>query len=74
MKEDRLWRADRLYDLLIEIDHNTRPRIAGRGSAVFIHLARPAYAPTAGCVALGPRDLGILLNRMSRKTRILIHN
>jgi len=71
---DRLWRGDRLYDLLIEIDHNSRPRIAGRGSAVFIHLARPAYAPTAGCIALGVRDLRILLNRMSRKTRILIHN
>jgi L,D-peptidoglycan transpeptidase YkuD (ErfK/YbiS/YcfS/YnhG family) len=38
---DRLWRDDQLYDVVIEIDHNTRPRIAGRGSAVFIHLARP---------------------------------
>jgi L,D-peptidoglycan transpeptidase YkuD (ErfK/YbiS/YcfS/YnhG family) len=71
---DRLWRGDRLYDLVIEIDHNTRPRIAGRGSAVFIHLARPAYAPTAGCVALGARDLRIFLNHVSGKTRILIHN
>src|SRR5205085_10280305 len=32
---DRLWREDHLYDLLIELDHNTRPRVAGRGSAVF---------------------------------------
>src|SRR6185437_16625085 len=24
---DRLWRNDRLYDLIVEIDHNTRPRI-----------------------------------------------
>src|SRR5712672_1723805 len=43
---DRLRRADHLYDLIIEIDHNTRPRIARRGSAVFIHLARPGIAPT----------------------------
>ena len=49
---DRLWRADRLYDLIVELDHNTRPRIAGRGSAVFMHVARPGFAPTAGCVAL----------------------
>ncbi len=41
-----------LYDFIIEIDHNTRPRVAGRGSAVFIHVARPGFAPTAGCVAL----------------------
>src|SRR5262249_35140606 len=31
---DRLWRADCLYDFIIEIDHNARPRVAGRGSAV----------------------------------------
>src|SRR5947209_19769793 len=31
---DRLRRDDHLYDLIIEIDHNARPRVAGRGSAV----------------------------------------
>ena len=49
---DRLTRADDLYDFIVEIDHNTRPRVAGRGSAVFIHAARPGFAPTAGCIAL----------------------
>jgi L,D-peptidoglycan transpeptidase YkuD (ErfK/YbiS/YcfS/YnhG family) len=71
---DRLRRDDHLYDLIIEIDHNTRPRIAGRGSAVFIHLARPAFAPTAGCVALARGDLQRLLARLSPKTRILIRS
>jgi L,D-peptidoglycan transpeptidase YkuD (ErfK/YbiS/YcfS/YnhG family) len=70
---DRLQRADPLYDMIVEIDHNTRPRVARRGSAVFIHVARPAFAPTAGCVGLRPRDLRILLTKLSRKTRILIH-
>ena len=46
------WRDDHLYDFVIEIDHNTRPRVAGRGSAVFIHVARAGFAPTAGCIAL----------------------
>src|ERR1700720_62912 len=46
---DRLWRDDHLYDLVIEISHNTRPRVAGRGRAVFIHLAHPGFLPTAGC-------------------------
>lgn len=71
---DRLQRSDRLYDMIVEIDHNTRPRIAGRGSAVFIHVARDAFAPTAGCVGLRPRDLRILLSKLSRRTRILIHS
>jgi L,D-peptidoglycan transpeptidase YkuD (ErfK/YbiS/YcfS/YnhG family) len=71
---DRLWRSDDLYDFVIEIDHNTRPRVAGRGSAVFLHVARPGLAPTAGCIALRRRDLRILLARLTSKTRILVHS
>jgi L,D-peptidoglycan transpeptidase YkuD (ErfK/YbiS/YcfS/YnhG family) len=70
---DRLWRDDRLYDHIIEVDHNTRPRVAGHGSAVFLHVARPDRSPTAGCVALAARDLRQLLTRSGPKTRILIH-
>ncbi len=69
---DRLARADRLYDFIVEIDHNTRPRVAGRGSAVFIHVARPGFAPTAGCVALTAPALRRLLARLGPRTRIVI--
>lgn len=69
---DRLWREDRLYDLIIELDHNTRPRVAGRGSAVFIHVARPGLAPTAGCVAMPAHDLRRILARLGPDTRIQI--
>ncbi|HEY2138334.1 MAG TPA: L,D-transpeptidase family protein [Xanthobacteraceae bacterium] len=69
---DRLWRADHLYDYIVEIDHNVRPRVAGRGSAVFIHAARPGFRPTAGCVALALPRLRWLLGRLGPKTRIVI--
>jgi len=69
---DRLARADALYDFIIELDHNTRPRIAGRGSAVFVHAARPGFAPTAGCVALELRTLRRLLARLSPRTKIVV--
>jgi L,D-peptidoglycan transpeptidase YkuD (ErfK/YbiS/YcfS/YnhG family) len=68
---DRLWRDDSLYDFIIEIDHNTRPRVAGRGSAVFIHIARPGLRPTAGCVALNLPRLRWLLGRVGPHTRIV---
>jgi L,D-peptidoglycan transpeptidase YkuD (ErfK/YbiS/YcfS/YnhG family) len=71
---DRLKRADGLYDLIVEIDHNMRPRVAGRGSAVFIHVARPGFGPTAGCVALSRGDLQRLVLRLSPKTRIIVHS
>jgi L,D-peptidoglycan transpeptidase YkuD (ErfK/YbiS/YcfS/YnhG family) len=69
---DRLWRHDRLYDLVIELSHNTRPRVAGRGSAVFVHVARPDRSATAGCVALDARDLRRLLGRLGPRTQIEI--
>jgi L,D-peptidoglycan transpeptidase YkuD (ErfK/YbiS/YcfS/YnhG family) len=71
---DRLRRDDALYDLIVETDHNTRPRVAGRGSAVFLHIARPGFAPTAGCVAMRRRDLQRLLASITPRTRILIQN
>jgi L,D-peptidoglycan transpeptidase YkuD (ErfK/YbiS/YcfS/YnhG family) len=70
---DGLWRADHLYDLIVELDHNVRPRIARRGSAIFVHVARPGLLPTAGCVALPAVSLRRLLARIGRKTRIKIH-
>jgi L,D-peptidoglycan transpeptidase YkuD (ErfK/YbiS/YcfS/YnhG family) len=71
---DRLWREDRLYDVIIEIDHNARPRNTRRGSAVFLHMARPDRSPTAGCVAFAAPDLRRLLGRLGPKTRILIQS
>lgn len=69
---DRLWRDDHLYDLIVEIDHNTRPRIKGRGSAVFLHVARPGLAPTAGCIAMPARELKRLVARLDKNSVIRI--
>ncbi len=69
---DRLWRSDALYDLIIEIDHNRRPRVAGRGSAVFIHVARAELAPTAGCVSLPAAALRRLVARLGQRTTVTI--
>lgn len=69
---DRLMRDDHLYDLIVEIDHNTRPRIAGRGSAVFLHLARDNFGPTAGCVAMTRGNLQRLLAQIGPRTKIVI--
>ena len=69
---DRLQRDDHLYDFIIEIDHNTQPRIAGRGSAVFLHLARDNFGPTAGCVAMTKPAMLRLLERLGPRTKIVI--
>ena len=69
---DRLTRQDHLYDFIVEIDHNFSPRIAGRGSAVFLHLARPNFSPTAGCVSMTKSAMLRLLRRMGPETKIVI--
>jgi L,D-peptidoglycan transpeptidase YkuD (ErfK/YbiS/YcfS/YnhG family) len=69
---DRLERDDHLYDFIIEIDHNTIPRVAGRGSAVFLHLARENFGPTAGCVSMTQSAMLRLLQRLGPRTRIVI--
>jgi L,D-peptidoglycan transpeptidase YkuD (ErfK/YbiS/YcfS/YnhG family) len=69
---DRLKRADHLYDFIVEIDHNFAPRVAGRGSAVFLHLARDNFGPTAGCVSMTRSAMLRLLQRLGPQTRIVI--
>jgi L,D-peptidoglycan transpeptidase YkuD (ErfK/YbiS/YcfS/YnhG family) len=69
---DRLTRQDHLYDFIVEIDHNSSPRIAGRGSAVFLHLARKDFSPTAGCVSMTRSAMLRLLERLGPQTRIVI--
>jgi L,D-peptidoglycan transpeptidase YkuD (ErfK/YbiS/YcfS/YnhG family) len=69
---DRLKRDDQLYDFIVEIDHNTQPRIKGRGSAVFLHLARKNFGPTAGCVSMTKATMLRLLARIGPETKIVI--
>jgi len=58
---EAMWRADGLYDLVVVLGHNGRPPVPYLGSAIFLHLATPAFAPTEGCVALSRPDLEALL-------------
>jgi L,D-peptidoglycan transpeptidase YkuD (ErfK/YbiS/YcfS/YnhG family) len=67
---EEMHRADPLYDLVVELDWNIRPAIRRRGSAIFMHIARPDFSPTAGCIALARRDLLWLLERLGRKDRL----
>lgn len=61
---EAMFRDDRLYDVVIVLDANVRRRVIGRGSAIFFHLARDGFEPTAGCVALTPADMRRVLARL----------
>ncbi len=54
---ERMWRDDELYDVVVILGHNDDPPVPGLGSAIFLHVAKPDWQPTEGCVALAIADL-----------------
>ena len=56
-RHEQLWRADGLYDVIGVLGWNDAPVVRGLGSAIFLHVAQPDYAPTQGCIALALPDL-----------------
>jgi L,D-peptidoglycan transpeptidase YkuD (ErfK/YbiS/YcfS/YnhG family) len=69
---ERLLRDDDVYDLIVPLGYNDDPPIAGLGSAIFLHCARPDYAPTEGCVAVARDDLLTLLAECGPGTQLEI--
>jgi L,D-peptidoglycan transpeptidase YkuD (ErfK/YbiS/YcfS/YnhG family) len=70
---EKLYRKDNLYDLILVLNYNINPIIKNKGSAIFIHIAKKNYEPTAGCIALKKRDLVLLLKNIKKNTKIKIH-
>lgn len=69
---ESLMRDDALYDVVLVLGYNDRPRIRGKGSAIFVHLARSGYTPTEGCIAFSRRDLMAVIAEIRRNTDLLI--
>ena len=67
-----MMRADGLYDVCLVLDWNVTSRSRNRGSAIFMHMIRPGYEPTAGCVALHPRDMRRVMAHLRKGTKIRI--
>lgn len=60
-RHEALWRDDAIYDLIGVLGWNDDPVKRGAGSAIFLHVARPDYTPTEGCIALALADLRMAL-------------
>ena len=71
-RHERLWREDALYDLVVVLGHNDDPVVPGGGSAIFLHVARPDYGPTEGCVALARADLTCVLAEAGAGDRVVV--
>ncbi len=69
---ERMKRRDNLYQYGIVIRYNMHPVIHGAGSAIFIHVWRRYYSPTAGCVALNQRYLRKILSWLGQQYKPVI--
>jgi L,D-peptidoglycan transpeptidase YkuD (ErfK/YbiS/YcfS/YnhG family) len=62
---EEMWLESALYDLVVVIGHNDDPVVPGAGSAVFLHVARADWSPTAGCIAFRREDLLTILAQVA---------
>jgi len=69
---EELWREDPVYDVIVILGHNDDPPVPGLGSAVFLHVAKPDFEPTAGCVALQLPDLLAVLRDCRPGDRLMV--
>jgi len=72
-RAEKLYRKDRIYDLLIVIKYNYTHTVKMKGSAIFLHLAEKKYKPTQGCVGIIKKDFLKILPFINKKTKILIN-
>jgi L,D-peptidoglycan transpeptidase YkuD (ErfK/YbiS/YcfS/YnhG family) len=61
---ERMWRDDRLYDIILVLGHNDDPVVPGAGSAIFLHCREPGRA-TEGCVTILHEQLAELLSALA---------
>jgi L,D-peptidoglycan transpeptidase YkuD (ErfK/YbiS/YcfS/YnhG family) len=69
---EKLYRSDRLYDLVVVLNYNLNPIIKNKGSAIFIHIAKKSFKKTQGCIALNKENLINLLSVIRKNTKIKI--
>jgi len=69
---EKLFRDDDLYDLLCVINHNTDPIIPGKGSAIFLHICKPNFEGTEGCVAIEKENIIELAKKIDLTTKLII--
>ncbi|WP_306251952.1 L,D-transpeptidase [Parvularcula sp. IMCC14364] len=58
---EKMWLEENVYDICVILDWNLSPALADKGSAIFFHLARQAYTPTEGCIAVSESDMRSIL-------------
>ena len=63
---EKLHRKDNVYDIIVVLNYNLNPIIKGKGSAIFLHVAKKNYNKTQGCIALKKNELLYLVSQIKK--------
>ena len=72
ISHESLHRKDNVYDIIVVLNYNLNPIIKGKGSAIFLHVAKKNYNKTQGCIALKKNELLSLISKIKKNTQIRI--
>ena len=72
ISHEKLYRKDNVYDIVVVLNYNINPIIKGKGSAIFLHVAKKNYNKTQGCIALKKNELLNLVSKIKKNTQIKI--
>ena len=70
---EKLYRKDNTYDIILVLNYNINPIRKGKGSAIFIHIARKSYKSTLGCIAVSKRNLKKIIKKINKSTIVNIN-
>ena len=70
---EKLYRKDNTYDIILVLNYNINPIRKGKGSAIFIHVARKGYKSTLGCIAVNKRSLKKIIKKINKSTIVNIN-
>jgi L,D-peptidoglycan transpeptidase YkuD (ErfK/YbiS/YcfS/YnhG family) len=69
---EKLYKKNNVYDIILVLDYNMHPTKKGKGSAIFIHIAKKNYKKTEGCIAIKKLDLLKIIREIRNNTRVKI--
>ena len=71
-KHEKLYKKKSIYDIILVLNYNMNPVKKGKGSAIFIHVAKNNFKKTEGCVAIKKRNLIKLIKEINPNTKVKI--
>ena len=69
---EKLYKYDNSYDIIIVLNYNMHPVKKGKGSAIFIHIAKKNYKKTLGCIAISKINLLKIISKIKKNTIVEI--